>query len=138
MLLIRTILVVCVLAVFPLGGLAAEPAEAVGGAAHGAGAAEAEHGLPARAVELWKPFGFPITNSMLVTWVVAAGLIVFAQVATRRMKEIPDGAQNFWEWMVESLHGFLEGIIGHKLVQKTFWFFATVFIFILFSNWIGL
>jgi len=54
------------------------------------------------------------------------------------MKEVPDGAQNFWEWMVESLHNFLEGIIGPQLVRKTFWFFATIFIFILFSNWIGL
>jgi len=39
------------------------------------------------------------------------------------------------EWMVESLHNFLDGIIGHHLVHKTFWFFATIFIFILFSNW---
>jgi len=75
---------------------------------------------------------------MVVTWIVALGLIVFAQVATRTMKDIPEGAQNFWEWMVESLHDFLDGIIGHHLVNKTFWFFATVFIFILFSNWAGL
>jgi F-type H+-transporting ATPase subunit a len=75
---------------------------------------------------------------MLVTWIVAAGLIVFAQVATRNMKRIPAGAQNFWEWLVESLSNFLEGIIGRHLVQKTFWFFASVFIFILFLNWAGL
>src|SRR5689334_9352037 len=101
-------------------------------------AASKEHGLPQHAVEVGRPFGFPITNSMVVTWIVAIGLIVFAQVATRNMKEIPEGAQNFWEWMVESLHDFLEGIIGHHLVNRTFWFFATVFIFILFSNWFGL
>src|SRR5690348_6035430 len=35
------------------------------------------------------PLGFPITNSMLVTWVVAASLIIFAQVATRRMEPVP-------------------------------------------------
>jgi F-type H+-transporting ATPase subunit a len=51
---------------------------------------------------------------------------------------VPSGAQNFWEWMVESLHDFLDGIIGHELVQKTFWFFASIFIFILFCNWVGL
>jgi F-type H+-transporting ATPase subunit a len=101
--------------------------------------AEAEHhGIPQSAVELGRPFGFPVTNSMVVTWAVAVGLIVFAQLATRRMKDIPEGAQNFWEWMVESLYNFLEGIIGHDLVKKTFWFFATIFIFILFSNWVGL
>src|SRR4030095_8560417 len=96
------------------------------------------HGLPQQAVEIARPFGFPITNSMVATWVVAVGLIVFAQLATRRMKQIPEGAQNFWEWLVESLYNFLEGIIGHDLVKQTFWFFATLFIFILFSNWAGL
>jgi F-type H+-transporting ATPase subunit a len=40
--------------------------------------------------------------------------------------------------LVESLHNFLDSIIGHDLVHKTFWFFATVFIFILFANWLGL
>src|SRR5205809_2155831 len=40
--------------------------------------------------------------------------------------------------MVESLHDFLDGIIGYHLVHRTFWFFATIFIFILFSNWAGL
>jgi F-type H+-transporting ATPase subunit a len=39
---------------------------------------------------------------------------------------------------VESLHNFLESIIGPDLVKKTFWFFATLFIFILFTNWAGL
>ena len=75
---------------------------------------------------------------MLVTWIVAAGLIIFAQAATRKIKPIPSGIQNFWEWLVESLYNFLEGVIGRSLVRKTFWFFATVFIFILFLNWFGL
>jgi F-type H+-transporting ATPase subunit a len=97
-----------------------------------------EHGLPQQAIEVARPFGFPITNSMIVTWTVALGLIIFAQVATRRMKRIPEGAQNFWEWLVEGLSKFLEGVIGRHLVQRTFWFFATVFIFILFANWAGL
>ncbi len=101
-------------------------------------AAHAEEGLPAGAGEVFRIGGFPVTNSMIVTWIVALGLIIFAQIATRNMKEIPAGAQNFWEWMVESLHNFLEGIIGHTLVKKTFWFFATIFIFIMFCNWAGL
>lgn len=97
-----------------------------------------EHGLPQGAVEIARPLGFPITNSMAVSWAVAVALIIFAQFATRKMKEIPTGAQNFWEWLVESLAKFLEGVIGRHLVQRTFWFFATVFIFILACNWLGL
>ena len=79
-----------------------------------------------------------VTNSMLVTWIVAIGIIVFARLSTREMKWVPEGAQNFAEWLVEGLYNFLEGIIGHELVKKTFWFFATLFILILFSNWFGL
>ena len=93
---------------------------------------------PRKAVEIARPFGFPITNSMVVSWIVALGLIVFAQVATRNMKQVPGGAQNFLEWLVEGLYGFLEGIIGRHLVKRTFWFFATIFIFILSANWVGL
>jgi F-type H+-transporting ATPase subunit a len=97
-----------------------------------------EHGLSQKAVEIARPFGFPVTNSMVVTWIVAIGLIVVAQLATRRMAEIPQGLQNFVEWLIESLYGFLEGIIGPHLVKRTFWFFATIFIFILAANWVGL
>jgi F-type H+-transporting ATPase subunit a len=82
--------------------------------------------------------GFGITNSMLVTWIIAAGIIILAQTAMRNPKPIPGVRQNFWEWLVEGLHNFLENIIGRDLVQKGFWFYATIFIFILFVNWLGL
>jgi F-type H+-transporting ATPase subunit a len=137
---IRTILVLLVLAGVGLaisGARAAEQNQPEAASAQ-AGGAQQEHGLSESAVEIAQPFGFPITNSMLVTWIVAVGLIIFAQIATRNMKEVPKGAQNFWEWLVESLHNFLEGIIGRHLVNRTFWFFASIFIFILFCNWLGL
>jgi F-type H+-transporting ATPase subunit a len=102
-------------------------------------AAEAGHeGVPLKAAPLVQIGKFAVTNSMLVTWIVAAGTIIFAQIATRRIERIPSGVQNFWEWLVESLYNFLESIIGRELVGKTFWFFATIFIFILFVNWFGL
>src|SRR5205823_5612942 len=37
--------------------------------------------------------GFGITNSMLVTWIVAAGIIILSQIATRRVEAIPSGIQ---------------------------------------------
>ena len=97
-----------------------------------------EHGLSQKAEEVVRFLNFSITNSMVVTWLVSLGLIVFANVATWTMKPVPEGLQNFFEWLVESLYGFLEGIIGPHLVKRTFWFFATIFIFILSTNWLGL
>jgi F-type H+-transporting ATPase subunit a len=114
----------------------ASPASAAETAA--APAREEHEALPLKAAELYHVGKFTITNSMLMTWIVAAGMIVFAQTATRKIKPVPTGAQNFWEWLVESLYNFLESIIGRDLVKKTFWFFATIFIFILFVNWFGL
>lgn len=99
---------------------------------------EKEEGLPQAAPLLLNTKYVKISSSMVVTWTVAILLIVGAQAATRNIKEIPEGAQNFWEWLVEGLYSFLEGIIGPDLVKKTFWFFATVFIFILATNWFGL
>jgi len=118
---------------------AGEAAKAVGGAElHAADAAahEAHHGLPQAAPRL-RQDGL-VSNSMVATWIIAAALILFARRAMKNAKPVPDGKQNFWEWMVETLHTFLEDIIGRELVRKTFWYFATVFIFILFANWAGL
>jgi F-type H+-transporting ATPase subunit a len=97
-----------------------------------------EEGIPLKPVEIGHIGSFPITNSMVVTWIVALALIVVSQMATRNIKAVPEGLQNFWEWLVESLYNFLQNIIGPQLVKKTFWFFATIFIFILFCNWFGL
>jgi F-type H+-transporting ATPase subunit a len=100
--------------------------------------AGAEPGLSQQANEIARPLGFPITNSMVVTWIVVIGLIVLARAATRDMKGVPDGTQNLLEWLIEGLYGFLEGIIGPHLTKRTFWYFATVFIFILTANWFEL
>jgi F-type H+-transporting ATPase subunit a len=125
-------LVSLVLLLGPFGVGAAEHAE--GG--HGEGRPHHQLTLDAPPLVQWGPLA--VSNSMMVTWGVAIALIVFARVATRNIQQVPGGIQNFWEWLVESLRDFLESIIGHDLVKKTFWFFASIFIFILFCNWVGL
>jgi F-type H+-transporting ATPase subunit a len=125
--LLMSILALTASAVFATSTFAAEAAPA------------AEHeGVSLKPQMLVQFGGFGVTNSMLVTWIVAAVIIVFAQIATRRVQAIPSGIQNFWEWLVEGVYNFLENIIGRELVRKGFWFYATVFIFILFVNWFGL
>jgi F-type H+-transporting ATPase subunit a len=99
---------------------------------------EAHDPLPPHAEEIFNIGPFIVTNSMLMVWIVAAFIITVAQLATRDLKLIPSGLQNFVEWLIESLYGFLEGILGAHLVKRTFWFFGTIFILILFTNWFGL
>lgn len=94
--------------------------------------------LPAHAEEIFHIGPFVVTNSMLMVWIVVAAIILVAQLATRNLKLVPSGLQNFVEWIVESLYNFLENILGKHLVKRTFWFFATIFVLILFTNWFGL
>src|SRR5262249_44012083 len=133
---LKRILALAFLLGLPWWAATAEAPAAEAAAGHAAERGAEHHGLPASAVRLGD--GGVMSNSMFVTWIVAAGLILFARAAMKNAKEVPDGKQNFWEWMVESLHQFLDDILGHELVHKTFWFFATIFIFILFANWAGL
>ncbi|MFL6529821.1 MAG: F0F1 ATP synthase subunit A [Chthoniobacterales bacterium] len=132
-------LAVAFFAMNPAPLLAQEPAgRAEHTVAEQTGHQEHHEGVPLKATPLFEIGSFKVTNSMLVTWVVAILIIVAAQTALRNVRDIPGTRQNFWEWMVESLYNFLESVIGSDLVKKTFWFFATIFIFILFLNWFGL
>jgi F-type H+-transporting ATPase subunit a len=106
--------------------------------AHGAEAHAEAHGLPSYAVKVFSLGPLVITNSMVVTILVTLGIVFFAQLVSRNVRAVPSGLQNFAEWLVESMYNFLEEILGGALVKKTFWFFATIFFFILFTNWFGL
>lgn len=132
--LIRIIVLLLVLTGLSATGLHAQGANA---ANNPAPEAKAE-GLPSHAVTVFHIGPLPVTNSMIVTWIVAILLILGARSATKNMKDIPDGAQNFWELLVEGLYNFLEEITGPDLIKKSFWFFATIFIFICATNWFGL
>jgi F-type H+-transporting ATPase subunit a len=98
----------------------------------------AEHGIPLNADVLWHWGPIPVTNSMLVLWIVTGMLITFTWLATRKKALVPSGFQNFFEFLVESLYETLEGILGTHMTRRTFWFFATIFITILTCNWLGL
>lgn len=94
------------------------------------------HALPLNAQRISE--AIPISNSMLMVWLAVGLITLFCQIATRKMTLIPAGFQNFAEWVVESLYTFLEGLIGTHMIKRTFWFFGSVFFFILVSNWMGL
>ena len=96
------------------------------------------HEIPMAAPEVFRVGPLIVSGSMIVSWIIAAVLIIGAQLICRKATTVPSGAQNFVEWIVESLLNFLNDILGVPLARRTFWFFATIFIFILALNWFGL
>lgn len=81
---------------------------------------------------------FPITNSILYTWVVVLVILVGVRLSTRNMKEIPSGAQNLTEALVAGLRDMCEGLLEPKVARWVFPLAATYFIFIAVSNLMGL
>lgn len=94
------------------------------------------HALPLDAQRLSETL--PITNSMIMVWLAVGVIVLFCRAATRKMALVPAGIQNFAEWAIESLYDFLAGLMGAHLTKRTFWFFGSVFFFILVSNYLGL
>ena len=78
-------------------------------------------------------FDFPVSNSMLITWIVSIILIVLTYVSTRHMKTIPSGLQNVVEVVIESIDGLVSDVAG-KRGRRFFPFVATFFIFLLLTN----
>lgn len=101
-------------------------------------ASEAGEALPLCPGRLGTVLGVPITNSMVAAWVGGLVVIVLARLAARRAGLVPGRLQGLLELLCDGLLGFLSGIMGEHLARKTFWFLATLFLFILVSNWLGL
>ncbi|MEK7528838.1 MAG: F0F1 ATP synthase subunit A [Patescibacteria group bacterium] len=98
------------------------------------------HPISIAAEKIFTLFGFlPVTNSLLTTWLVMALLITLGYLAGRKVKKVPSGLQNLFEMLFEWLLGMIEMFTGDKKKAREFFVYAvTIFIFILFSNWMGL
>ncbi len=81
---------------------------------------------------------FDITNTMLTSWLVVGFLIVAVYFATRRWEMVPRGIQNVVEAAVEAFYNLVTGVAGEKNGRRFFPVVATIFFFVLASNWLSL
>jgi F-type H+-transporting ATPase subunit a len=83
-------------------------------------------------------FGFPITNTLLASWLTMALLVIGAWLITRKIQEVPGRWQGFLEMVLEALLGLIEGAAGKKAARQFFPIVTTIFLFVAVSNWLGL
>lgn len=82
---------------------------------------------------------FPITNSLLLSWIATALLAFVAIGATSNLKTIPQGLQNVFESVIDLLLNLINGVLeDEKRTRQYFPLLATIFIFIITNNWLGL
>lgn len=79
--------------------------------------------------------GFPITNSLVMTWLVMALLIGFAYFFGKSLKMIPGKLQAAVEWGFEGAYAYIaETFESEALAKRFFPLIATIFLFILVGN----
>src|SRR5581483_7254958 len=90
---------------------------------------------------IFQIFGFTVTNALLTSWLVMLlliGIALFLSARIKRSDKIPGKFQNLMEFAIEKLIDFLETVAGSRsAVIKFFPVVATIFLFILLSNWLG-
>lgn len=81
-----------------------------------------------------------ITNSMLTGVAVSIFLVISAYLISKRLshKKRLSGIQNLAEMVIEALYNLMITIAGEKKAKAFFSIIATLFLYILFSNWTGL
>ncbi len=91
------------------------------------------------AEKIFEIAGFPITNTLLMSWIVAAILALAGFFIYRRISLVPSFLQNVLEIVVDKFLGVMEGLFGSREnAEKYFPIVATIFLFILLSNWLGI
>lgn len=79
-----------------------------------------------------------VTGEVVAMWALLAIVLVVSLIATHNLKERPGVFQNLVETGVEYLDNFFSGIIGKAHTRKYFYYLGSLFIFIIFANYMGL
>lgn len=74
---------------------------------------------------------------VLYTWLVVALLWIFGRIGAKALTLVPGSTQNFLEILVETIENFVVDVAGEE-GRRFFPILATVFLFILASNLLGL
>ncbi len=91
------------------------------------------------AEKLFFVFGFPVTNTLLTSWIVMGILISVAFLISRHVELVPGGLQNVFESFCEGSLNLMASMFGNReKAEQYFPLIATVFLFILTSNWLGI
>jgi len=90
------------------------------------------------AEELTKVGPVKITNTMITSWCVVALTAAFFLLAVRKWSLVPHGLQNFVEAGLEAFYNLVVNVAGEKNGRRFFPVVATIFLYVVISNWLSL
>lgn len=88
---------------------------------------------------LFHLWGFPVTNTIILTLIISVALMLFSALFFKKLSLVPGRVQAGVEAVFEALWNLVVDVAGNeRLARKFFPIVATIFLFVLFSNWIEL
>lgn len=82
--------------------------------------------------------GVAVTSSMITGWIISALLVLVVLMLVGKPTVLPTKGQAVVESLIEGLKGLFEPIVGKHAFPAAFPILVTLFLFILFHNWMGL
>ncbi len=79
-----------------------------------------------------------VTGEVVTMWIMLFVVTLISLIVKKNLKERPGKFQNIIETGVEYLDNFFTDILGKKKARKYFTFLASLFVFIIFSNYSGM
>ena len=74
---------------------------------------------------------FGITNTYFIATLCATFIFIAFFFGLKNKSLIPSRAQNFFEWIIESIFNFLDGVTGNReRTKEIFPICATIFIYV--------
>lgn len=82
---------------------------------------------------------FPVTNTLIVTLILSAVIIISSLIMRSRLQIIPRGFQNIFEYVMEAFLDLVDSVTQDKDQSKKFFpLVMTIFLFVILSNWVEL
>lgn len=82
---------------------------------------------------------FPVTNSLITSWVAVFLIILLSIIIRKKTKRIPGAFQSFIEVVVDGALGMMDLVTNDRQKsKKAFPVVFSIFVFILINNWLGL
>ncbi|MEK7607982.1 MAG: F0F1 ATP synthase subunit A [Patescibacteria group bacterium] len=92
-----------------------------------------------KAEELLHIGNFPVTNALLMSLLVFIFLASASILLRKKLSLIPGKVQSVLELLLEGILNLMDSVLGSRAKSEKYLpFIATIFLFILFSNWFGL
>lgn len=78
---------------------------------------------------------FPITNTLVMSYLVVAFLLIIAVIASHKVRMVPPRLQGFFEMLFEGALDLMDSVTGDRALTKKFFpLVLTIFLFVFFSN----